>query len=301
MKRKVIQLAEKTLVVSLPYRWVKKQGVKKGDEIEVEEQGSRLSLISESNPHSKSTILDCNQMNERVMRWSLSALHKKGYDSIELVNLSGDKMKLLQEELKDLFIGFTITHQTKTTATIKAISLDVDAEFDTVLRRAFLVTLSLAESGLENINDSDALSDLLHLEKTNNQLTNFCERIINKKGFKKDATFFYVISWNLEKVCDEFKHICEISSKDHSELSKKVIDIYDRTNKLLRGYYELFYDYRHDKLTDLSEKRKTLQAFAKTALNSETGTNLYIVHHLLNAMDKISNFSASTVAINQSD
>ena len=35
MKRKIIKLAEKTLVVSLPSSWVNAQGLKKGDELQV--------------------------------------------------------------------------------------------------------------------------------------------------------------------------------------------------------------------------------------------------------------------------
>ena len=47
MKRKVIQLAHSTAVISLPSKWVKKYGVKKGDEIEVGEEESRLIVTAE--------------------------------------------------------------------------------------------------------------------------------------------------------------------------------------------------------------------------------------------------------------
>ena len=42
MIRKVIQLASRTLVVSLPSKWVKTVNVQKGDEIEVIEKGDQL-------------------------------------------------------------------------------------------------------------------------------------------------------------------------------------------------------------------------------------------------------------------
>jgi len=44
MKRKIIQTAGKTMVVSLPSAWVKKYGIKKGEEVEVEERGAEISV-----------------------------------------------------------------------------------------------------------------------------------------------------------------------------------------------------------------------------------------------------------------
>ena len=44
MKRKIIQLAGKTHVVSLPSKYVKKYGLKKGDEVDVEERGAQIVL-----------------------------------------------------------------------------------------------------------------------------------------------------------------------------------------------------------------------------------------------------------------
>jgi len=56
MKRRAIQLAKKTLVVSLPQAWVRKQGIKKGQEIHVREQGRSLVLHSEESLTEGETI-----------------------------------------------------------------------------------------------------------------------------------------------------------------------------------------------------------------------------------------------------
>ena len=47
MKRKVIQIADSTQLISLPRKWALKYGIKKGDELDVEEQGSNV-LVSTS-------------------------------------------------------------------------------------------------------------------------------------------------------------------------------------------------------------------------------------------------------------
>ncbi|MBT5043325.1 AbrB/MazE/SpoVT family DNA-binding domain-containing protein, partial [Candidatus Woesearchaeota archaeon] len=47
VKRKVSLIGPSTLMVSLPSKWVKAFGIKKGDEIEITENGSNLLLESQ--------------------------------------------------------------------------------------------------------------------------------------------------------------------------------------------------------------------------------------------------------------
>ena len=42
MKRKVIQIADSTQLISLPRKWAQKFNIKKGDELEVEEHDNKI-------------------------------------------------------------------------------------------------------------------------------------------------------------------------------------------------------------------------------------------------------------------
>jgi len=42
MKRRVIQIADSTQLVSLSRKWAIQRGIKKGDELEVKEEGNRV-------------------------------------------------------------------------------------------------------------------------------------------------------------------------------------------------------------------------------------------------------------------
>ena len=48
MKRRVIQIAESTQLVSLPRKWAKKYNIKKGDELEVEIEGSSVRITTDN-------------------------------------------------------------------------------------------------------------------------------------------------------------------------------------------------------------------------------------------------------------
>ena len=54
MKRKVIQIADSTQLVSLPRKWTIKNGIKKGDELEIVEKGPKLIVHASGSEESES-------------------------------------------------------------------------------------------------------------------------------------------------------------------------------------------------------------------------------------------------------
>jgi phosphate uptake regulator len=299
VKRKVIQLAGKTFVISLPSPWVKQWGVTKGDEIELLENGSTLQISTCKARDMKKCSVDFTHANERVIRWVLSSLHKKGYDEIEIATTGPDQEKIIDELLKDLFIGFAIVHKTQNSCIVRCLSKEFEDQFDIILRRAFLVTLSLAEQTADFVKTGkyDQLPALSSLEKNNNQLTNFCQRILNKRGHSDatKTTFLYVIIWNLEKIADEYKYLGQ-SLAIRKALGKNSLALLAQTNKLLRDYYELFYSFDLERLTCLAATYKKLQEEIEQAMVKEDPLQLsYLAHIVL----KIADFSPSTVALHE--
>lgn len=295
MKRRVIQIADKTFVVSLPNNWVREWGVKKGEEVDVLESGPRL-IVSTSEPRLlKKGVVDASGASERVLRWLLSSLHKKGYDEIE-VRTDSKHAALIDELLKDLFLGFAVVHRSGDSCVIRSLAKELDDQLQVIVRRAFLVSLSLADQSLELINQKkfSELSGLLDLEKQNNQLTNFVERILNKRGLDEPVktNFLYVIMWNLEKIADEYKYICKyLSSKN--KISKNTVVLFGRVNSLFRKYYELFYKFDVAELSALSEDFKSLQGDIEKCLKCDDAV---VLCHLLHVVLKTADFSASTYA-----
>jgi phosphate uptake regulator len=301
MKRKVIQLAGRTYVVSLPSKWVKKYGIKKGDELEVTDSASNIVFSTKREGGAKKTSINIQNTNERTIRWLLSSLHKKGYDEIELFYDKSKKTAVIQELVKDLFIGFAIVHQSSKRCVLRAISQDQDKEFDNILRRAWLVTISMGESAIEYLEQGQQrqLKELITLEKTNNQLTNFCQRTLNKKGHIEAAKtcFYYVIAWNLEKICDDYKYICELLSENKTKLSKESLVLFKETNNFLRSYYELFYSFDLNKLNKLHDRKKELIAKGHKLISTKKGVETTMLNYLTGAVLKTTDFSASMIAL----
>lgn len=304
MKRKLIQMAGKTMVVSLPSSWVKKYGLKKGEEIDLEEQGQRVVISTGKEYDIEKVRIDLKGATERAIRWTLSALHKSGFDEIVIDHDKKETVKIIEELIKDLYTGFTIMEQTKERCILKSISKDKESELDPTLRRAFLVTMSMGEETLEAIKKRKFgdLKELAMKERMNNQLTNFCERILNKRGYKdhKKTNFMYVIAWNLEKICDNYNYICNLlKDAKKVKIGNDIIKLYESANNLFKEYYGLFYKFDINRLSELGAKKKEIEKETRKIMKGKTEIEVELIHHLLTIVSQTADFSASTIALNQ--
>ncbi|MBW3015949.1 AbrB/MazE/SpoVT family DNA-binding domain-containing protein [Candidatus Woesearchaeota archaeon] len=263
MKRSVIQLAKKTLVVSLPNKWVKQYSIEKGDELELEELEHELVIRTRKDPVlDKKIDIDVTSLDASLVKSILGILHKSGYDVVNVRFGDSESVRTIQNTVNSLLIGYEIIEHTPKNILIKNISSGYEVEIDNILRRNFLITLSLAKETLQNFkrNTSYKLQELLTLEETNNKLTNFYHRILHKR-LSKDirVSFTYVITWILENICDDFREICKYYSSSELKLSKESLDIMERVNCHIEGMYHLFYKYNYKQLTTLMHQGKELK------------------------------------------
>ena len=299
MIRKVSKIGPSTLMISLPSKWVKKYDINKGSELNITEKGKILTISTENliTTDHKTTV-DFSNLEPRVIKWYLSALHKTGLDEIKILYNNQKTIELIKGTINNLLIGFTIIEQNNKYIIIKQISVDLEQEFRPILRRSFLVTLTLAKQSLELIKNKqyEKLKNTKLLELTNNKLTNFCQRILIKNQYiiPTKTCFAYVIIWNLEKIADDYKYICDELFKRKAPLSKEIIDLYQQVNELLESYYNLFYKFKIQDLNELSAKRTEILNKIK---NSKTENNL-IINYLQSLTLKIVDFSSSIIALN---
>ena len=67
IKRRVIQIANSTQLISLPRKWTQKYNIRKGDELEVEEDGDRILVHTETVPNTKEIEVDAVAKNGKIV------------------------------------------------------------------------------------------------------------------------------------------------------------------------------------------------------------------------------------------
>jgi phosphate uptake regulator len=296
MRRKVSKIGSSTLMVSLPAKWVKANHINKGDEVEIIEEGSKLEIVSnKSRPNKDKIILDVNDFGTYTLR-CLAAMYRKGYDEIEIRFTEPGIIKKIQEYVTYL-IGFEIVKQGKNFCIVRSISDGLEMEFDSVLRRTFLLLLSMAEDSLGIIKKGniEALNDIYYLEETNNKFTTFCRRLLIKNSHNncKEVPSIYYVVEELEKIADEYKYLCYYLTKrnDKSKISDETLKVYQEVNKLLRLFYESYYKFDINKSLEISRKRKKIIKDIYTKFDDESKKEIRILHHLINITQMTANMS----------
>jgi len=261
MKRKVIQIAESTQLISLPRKWALQYGIKKGDELDVDIQGSQLMISSGDSVRTEKIELDVSTLEPFILR-AVDAMYKSGYDEVDLHFSDSHSIHGLQANVSQEMPEFEIIEQTGSSLKIRSVSTASAEELDGMLRRMFLITLSISQ----NVADMAAqanfqkIEDVLALEKTNNRLCNFCERLLNKYGFLqyRKPTFLYTIVWEMEKIADQYKYLCLGWRERMPKLSDQEVQLLQQTHQLLHTFYELFYKYDPDKAAAIATTRKQI-------------------------------------------
>ena len=139
----------------------------------------------------------------------ISDLYKRGYDEIR-INYSDSNV--FKEIKKVDLLGFEIVDQGKNYCVIKNVSMALESEFDTLLRRSFRLAKEMGNL-LEDyfLEKNIDLNEVKELESLNNKFTDFCLRILNKNGYLQNqkTNFLYVITRELESLGDIFKYIVD--------------------------------------------------------------------------------------------
>lgn len=290
IKRRVIQIANSTQLISLPRKWATTHDIHKGDELEIEENGNSLSVYLNKKPKIQSIDIDIKD-NKHYIKYILLGLYKRGYDDVVLRYNNPELISEIQDTLHDELIGFEIVEQKPNYCIIKSVADANEKETDVMIRRTFILLKAMSKEVSEaiiNFNHS-ALKNLLHYETSNNKYTSFCRRIINKYGYKdpKKISYAYCIVETLERIADEYKHlinaVLRMNPKD--KISPAAIKIYEEIAPLMEEAYNAYYKFDMEKAISIFLKRKEL--IKKSSLLPRTVKGRRLAHYSVNIAQQI--------------
>jgi len=264
MRRKVIQIAGSTKIVSLPNKWCKEFNVNKGDEINVNIEGDNIHVSPVRGSNVERAEIDVSDMEEMAVR-VVHAMYKRGVDELKVNFKNPSQIKDIQSAIGKEAMSFEIVEQGRNHVVIKSVAENLE-EFGPILRRTFLLLINMAEDIELALSKKDflRLNEIVFLEETNNRYTTFCRRLLNKKGsteYKKIGPIYYIIE-ELENIADYYKFICKryvtFKKDEGMELDEEAFEIFKGVNEYLKDFYKLFYKYDNKSINEMYKKRKYL-------------------------------------------
>ena len=201
MRRKVVKLGPATLVVSLPSKWIKKLGIKAGDEIDLEEQDKDLLIQAKAGHRLTKESIDLTGIDSLIKR-IVASKYLKGDDEIEIKIDSPEKARLVQKRVNEL-IGMEIIEQSKDRLLIKDMGGSSEDTFDSIIKRIVYLLNQISDESLKAIKNKETdLEYLEDMELNINRFTDYCFRLLNKKGYSdmKKTSVYYCLLFLLEEL-----------------------------------------------------------------------------------------------------
>lgn len=268
MKRKVIQIADSTQLISIPRQWGKKYNVKKGDELEVIEKDNVLEISTKGREELLEIEINITGLNRTSIYHTLRSAYQRGYDIIKVKfdNKTTSHYRLekevlvttvLHEELRR-WVGMQIIEQKSNYFVYKSISKPSFDELELMFRRTFLLLLDASDEFLKAAEERDEHILASMDEKFYNILTFiiYCQRLLNKIGYseKYKTSLMYDILTHFNLVGD----ILRYGARDlftMKKINKKTVSMLHEIFGTFRLYYELFYKFDLQKFSDIYKRR----------------------------------------------
>lgn len=267
MKRKLVKQGGSALTISLPFKWIKRFGLEAGDEIDVEEKDNKLFISTYAEPKGEKKEIDLGEHKLMIKR-ILGALYKAGYDEFNVQFETSEQFAIIQEVVMEEFIGFEIVDQRRKSLLIKRISNIEHTEFETMLKRMMVIIKLMGEEGLAAARDDDKelLKMIVLRDKEVNKISDYCRRIINKRGLHLDTrpAPLYFITEQLEKIGDIYRDLCKYYLTN--KISKESEQIFNDINGFYKDFYEIFLKFDLSLMDMFCKKKEKMKKNIHSAL-----------------------------------
>ncbi len=267
MKRKLVKQGGSAMTITLPFKWIQRFGLEAGDELDVEEKDNKIFITTYTEAEGEKRDIDISEQSLMIKR-ILGALYKAGYDEFNVQFENAAQFALVQEVVREEFIGFEIVEQRRKSLLVKRISKIEHGEFDIMLKRMFMIIKLMGEEGLEaaKTNDKELLKMIALRDKDVNKIADYCRRIINKRGLHletRPAPLYFIVE-QLEKVGDIYRDLCKYYS--NNKITKETESIYNDINAFYAEFYELFLKFNLESLDKFGKNREKLKKKIEGAL-----------------------------------
>ncbi len=311
LKRKVIKHGPSTYIISLPIEWVKKHSITKGMELEVAEEGKKIVVSSENEDKPLEITADITGLDRTSIMYIIRSFYRLGYDTVKInfnkpttiyqrTDKTMNTLSVIHTEVNRL-IGYEIVQEGEKTCTIKDLQNASEKDFDTILRRIFLLIVYTSRDLLEGIKNND-ISLLETIENKHDTITKFvsyCLRLLNKKTFivQRKTSYYYHIIALLDRITDVIKYAAREIIEYNKKLSPQIIQIIEIIVKDIYNYYQLFYNYNNTKITEINTNRYKAEKDLKKIPNTTKTQEIIIANSIFQILETLLDLIESRTAL----
>ncbi|MBD3313726.1 hypothetical protein GF345_04755 [Candidatus Woesearchaeota archaeon] len=289
MKRKLVKQGRNALTITLPSKWLSQQNLKAGDELNIDEQENSILISGSGIPEITKKSVDVTGKDPMIKR-ILGAVYKAGYDEVEVQFETPNELETIQEVIREEFIGFETVSHGKSNLVFKKVSTIDPSEYNTMIRRMFLIIKSMGDDCIEAIKNKDKnLFRIIVLrDKDINKIADFCRRCLNKftESIEGRTPPNYFIAEQLEKVGDIYRDICKLLAESNIEISDEILVLFRDAHNFFDQFYNLYFNFDFEKMAEFGKKRYELLDKSKNLLQSSSKKDFEMLFYIKSIIEQ---------------
>ncbi|HII71263.1 TPA: AbrB/MazE/SpoVT family DNA-binding domain-containing protein [Candidatus Woesearchaeota archaeon] len=299
----------------MPKSWVTQNKVKKGDELEITEQGSKLIISSDSAQEVLSTVIDVTGLDRTSILFYIRSAYRRGYDVIDIRYSephtkhlrTGAKKKIssvVHEEVSRL-VGVEVIQQKEDSCMIKSISQTTSDDFQNILRRIFILLTDFADDISNGYKEANT-GLLESAEEKHDNITKFISyslRLLNKTNdySPSERTMMYHAVASLENIVDALKWGGRRGHQSKNKrFNKKTLEIVEMIMKSIGMYYDFFYKFDSRKVGVLYKHRHDIREDIEKIIGTLPIGEAIIINELSRILETIVSLTEIKMGMEQS-
>ncbi len=238
--RKLIAHGPSSLTIALPYRWLEKCGLKKGDSVSIKEEERGLLITNEPSETKRSISINLADHDWPAIITILTMVYRRGYDEVTVLYEKSGEYLNISSAVRSL-LGYAIVENRSKSCVIKSLPSELEQNFETLFRRVFLILLQQLDDLKEIISSPEYLKEFYHRDVDLNAIVNLSIRMINKgyvsNRFEELHLFHALLI--LEECGDDLVKFT-IEAGNYKD-AKKLKEPIEQCSKIIRMLYEGYF------------------------------------------------------------
>jgi phosphate uptake regulator len=298
MRRRLIKQAGQAYTITLPIEWIRKNGLEKSGEVELDINEKSITIKTDSRAFGKKEKIDITGMNKRMIYQSLCASYVKGTDEIEILSKE-DFSGNINEMISNL-LGFALVEQNKNKYIIKDLNFGDYPHLDEIFKRVFQMILLFYESAIRDVfgRQEEKIEGLKARDIEVNKFCLYLQRAINKSSYpdllKGRALFSY--SFELEKISDEIERFWRTNVKYSP---KKNEDIKKLANLSFRGLelaFDALYNINKNALSEIYIIREKIRD-KSMQIKINDSNSIRLIRHIVKICEEAADLNHLTLLV----
>ncbi len=283
MKRKLVQQGQSTLMISLPSEWIKRNELKKGDEVDIQSLGASLSLTKEGQFTKKNVSINIRSLTESAVRTALVNAYRFGADKVEIQFKNLEQFQIIILTLKHYLLGMEVTTKGTHSCTLETISEPSVEQFDIIFQKIFYSISLLIELTEERFAGKQPIESYHDIVYKVHQYDNFCRRVIAKQNRPAaEASLFNAFATLLIHGQRELYHLNQYLNNHKQKIVRSIL--LSATKELVMLLQKGYVSKDLASLEQVHEREKELIYGDLYTHLTKKGNNTIILFHLGSAI-----------------